>query len=80
MGSNLRQETLGPVLRRLAKEYRAQAQTAADGFFQDAQALDGAVSAFGKFRPRKCLAQLLDQRVVASLNTAEPRLLVRSGL
>src|SRR4029077_8381722 len=77
--SDLRQQTLGPVLRRLAKEYRTEAQAAADGFFEDAQALDSTVSAFGEFRTRKRLAQLLDQRVVASLNAAEPVLPVESG-
>jgi hypothetical protein len=66
-------------LGRLTKEHRAETQAAADGFFQDAEALDGAVSGFGEFGTRECLAQLFDQRIVAAFDAAEPVLCAESG-
>ena len=46
---------------------------------RDLHAKDGAISALGDFRARECLAQLLDQRVVASLNAAKSLLRTESG-
>src|ERR1022692_3303449 len=54
-----------------SKEYRTETQATADGFFQDAQAFDGTISGFGEFGVGKCLAELLDQGVVAAFNAAE---------
>ena len=77
--TDLRQQALCPFQRGLSKKYRTETQAAANRLFQNAQALNGTVSAFREFCVSKSLAQLLDQRVVASLNAAKPVPRAESG-
>ena len=63
--------TLIEVPARIRERRRAEAQAAPDGFFENAQAFDGAVSGFGKLGAREGFAQSFDQRVVAALDAAE---------
>ncbi len=57
--------------RGLVEEDGPKAQAAANGFFQNAQALDGAVAVGGELAPAEGPAQFFDQSVVASLNAAQ---------
>ncbi len=63
--------TLVEAPARIRERRRAEAQAAPDGFFENAQAFDGAVSGFGKLGAREGFAQSFDQRVVAALDAAE---------
>jgi hypothetical protein len=60
MAADLRQQTLRAVLRRFAKEYGAKAKPTANGFFDDPQAVDGAIAFFRAFAMSERLAQFLD--------------------
>ena len=53
-------------------KYRAEAQAAANSFFHNAQALDGALALFGKLRARKGQPQLLGQGIMAAFDSAQP--------
>jgi hypothetical protein len=71
------QQARGAILGGVTKEDGAETEAAANRFFQDAQAFDGAVSGFGEFGAGEGQAQLLDQGVVPSLDAAES--LLRAG-
>ena len=47
-------------------------QSAADGFFEDAHAFDGAISVGREFSMGKGCTQLFDEGVVASLDASQP--------
>ena len=74
LGADLGQQAFCQVLRGFLKEHRAKAQPAADGFFNDAEAFDGAATIFGAFRVRERLTEFLHQSIVAAFDPAEPLL------
>jgi len=59
---------LCPGRGRLVEKDRAKTQTAANGFFQNPQAFDGAAPIAGKFAAGKGPAQLFDQGIVPAFN------------
>ena len=71
MGGELGQQAFGAVLGGGAEEYGLELQPAADGFFQNAHAFDGAVAVGREFAMREGCAQLFDQGVVASLDASQ---------
>ncbi len=56
--------------RRFAEKYRTKLQAAADGFFHNAHAFNGAMAVGREFAVRERAAQLLHQRIVATLDAA----------
>ena len=71
MRADLRQQAFGTVLRRLAHEHGTKVQPAANRFFDDTHAFDGAVTVFGALTSRKSLAQLFHQRMVPAFDAAQ---------
>src|SRR6202040_2054750 len=67
----LGQKPLCPSHGGLAEKDCPKAQTAANGFFQNSQAFNGAVPVRGKLAAREGPAQLFNQSVVASLDAAQ---------
>jgi hypothetical protein len=71
MAADLRQQALRTVLRRFAEKYRAKAKSTANGFFDDPQAVDGAIAFFRAFAMSESLAQFFYQRVVTAFDTPQ---------
>src|SRR6476620_10620314 len=73
MGPNLRQQPGCAVLARFTDENRAQPKPAADGFFDDSEALNRTLAVGRQFCPGKCLAQFFDQGIVFAFDAPQPR-------
>jgi len=58
-------------MRRFAEENRAEAEAAADCFFDDAQTFDRAIAFGSALRVGKCLTHLFDQGIVAAIDASE---------
>ena len=71
MGGELGQQAFGAVFGGGAKEDRLEFQAAADGFFENAHAFDGAIAVGCEFTMGKSAAQFFDQGVVASLDASQ---------
>ena len=71
LGAELGQKPFCPGRGRLAEKDCPKPQAAANGFFQDAQAFNGAVAVRGELAAGKGPAQLFDQRIMASLDAAQ---------
>ena len=66
--ADLRQQSLGALLGRLAEENRLHPQPAAQSLLQQAHSLDGTISVSGKFGLGKAVPKLLDERVLSTAN------------
>ena len=71
MRRELRQQALRPVFSGVAKEHGLELQSAADGFFQNAHAFDGAVAFGCGFGMGEGSAQLFDEGIVASIDASQ---------
>jgi len=67
----LRQQARGTGLTGFADENRAETKPAADCFFNDAEALNGAFTRSGQFPSAEGQAQFFQQRVVAAFDAAQ---------
>jgi hypothetical protein len=71
VSGELRKKAFGAVFGRGAEEYGFEFQSAADGFFENAHAFDGAIAVGRDFTVGKGCAQLFDEGVVASLDASQ---------
>ena len=70
------QQPLGARFSRLAEEDSTELQSATDGLFEGAHALDSGVSIIGKLASGKCHAQILDLLVLSAGHGTQARLSV----
>ena len=71
MGTDLRQQALGQISRRLLEEDSPESQAAPNGLFDNPQSFNGAVAALGEFRLRKRVPDFFHERVVASFDPSQ---------
>ena len=76
VGGDLGHQPLGFGFCRPAEEHRPELQPAAQGFFHDAHALNGAMAIGSEFAASEGATQLLDQGVVPSFEGMQSRRLV----
>src|SRR5581483_2307930 len=72
MRMDLRQQAGGAVLAGFAYENRAKFESAANGLFDDAKALNRALTRGGQFVAMECQPQLLEKGVVAAFDSPQP--------
>ena len=70
MRADLGQQFFSDVRRRFPEEYGPKFQSAADRFFHDPHAFNGAFAALGPLPSRECLPQFLHRRMVAAFDFA----------
>ena len=69
--ADLGQQSGGFVLRRITEEHRAKAKPAANGFFQNTDAIDGTVTIRSKLPVGEGSTQFLYERVVPAFDGAK---------
>src|SRR4029077_8595107 len=72
MRSDLREQSLGKILRRLLEQHRPKTQPAADRLFDNADALNRTIATPGPLCARERLPQFLDEPVVTSVDASKP--------
>ena len=79
MSADLWQQALSLVFRGLAEEDGTKTKAAANRFFEDANALDGAIAIGGGFAACEGFSKLFDEGIVPSLDTPQTSLMGTSA-